>query len=184
MMAVREILRLGHPGLRQRSREVALEALTTDSFQTLLQDLIETMRARDGVGLAAPQIGEPVRVVVIESRSNPRYPEAPEIPLTVLINPRLHPLSEEEILGWEGCLSVPGLRGLVPRWRHIRVQALAPKGQPLDFEARDFLAIVVQHEVDHLDGRVFVDRMRDLKTLAFEEEFQRYWREGKESRDY
>jgi peptide deformylase len=137
--------------------------------------MIDTMRDYDGVGLAAPQVGESVRLVVIECAANPRYPESPVIPLTVLINPIVRPVTLEKATGWEGCLSVPDLRGRVPRFREIAVEALDPEGRPLKFTAKDFMAVVIQHETDHLDGIVYLDRMEGLDTLAFLEEFQEYW---------
>ncbi|MBI5197790.1 MAG: peptide deformylase [Nitrospirae bacterium] len=174
-MSVLNVLRLGNPVLRQRSEEVPIEELSQKSFQRFIHDMVDTMREFDGVGLAAPQVGELIRMVVIESEDNPRYPGSPEIPLMVLINPVLRPLTEEKGLGWEGCLSLPGLRGQVPRFREVSVEGIDPEGRPLKFEAKNFFAVVIQHEVDHLDGIVYLDRMEDMGTLSYLEEFQQFY---------
>jgi peptide deformylase len=129
----------------------------------------------DGAGLAAPQVHVSRRIVVYGVDQNPRYPDAESVPLTVLVNPRLTPLTADQEEDWEGCLSLPDLRGRVPRFTRLRVEAYGRDGAPLDFVAKDFHARVVQHECDHLDGRVYVDRMRSTETLTFLPEFQRYW---------
>jgi peptide deformylase len=144
-------------------------------MQKFIDDMIETMKEYDGVGLAADQVFESNQVAVLEVADNPRYPNKPAIPLTVLVNPEIMPLSEEMEEDWEGCLSIPDLRGLVPRFKTIRVQALDRNGSALDFVAKDFHARVIQHEFDHLNGKVYLDRMRDLMTLTFLQEFTRYW---------
>lgn len=157
-MAVRDVLIIGDPRLRQRSTPV--EHFGGADLLALVQDLRDTMAATDGAGLAAPQIGVPLRVVIFGITHNPRYPEAPPIPETVLINPVLTPLGEEQDDGaWEGCLSVPGWRARVPRWRRLHYRALDPLGQPIEREVEGFHARVVQHECDHLDGVLFPDRM-------------------------
>ncbi len=157
-MAVREVLTIGDPRLRLVSAPV--ERFDDPALPALLQDLRDTMTATDGAGLAAPQIGVPRRVVIFGLTHNPRYPEAPPIPETVLINPVLTPLGEEiDDSAWEGCLSVPGWRALVPRWRRLRYRAFDPAGQPFEREVEGFHARVVQHECDHLDGVLFPDRM-------------------------
>jgi peptide deformylase len=157
-MAVREVLTIGDPRLRQVSAPV--ERFDDPELQTLLQDLRDTMAAAAGAGLAAPQIGVPLRVVIFGITHNPRYPEAPPIPETVLINPRLTPLGDDlDEDRWEGCLSVPGWRALVPRWRRLRYRGFDPQGQPFEREVEGFHARVVQHECDHLDGVLFPDRM-------------------------
>lgn len=165
-MAVREVLRLGDPRLREVARPVP--DATAPAIAALIGDLRDTMAARQGAGLAAPQIGVPLRVVIFGITRNPRYPEAPPIPETVLINP----LGSDRELGWEGCLSVPGLRGSVPRWQRIRYAALDPQGRRVEVEAEGFHARVVQHECDHLDGLVFPDRLEDPGQLGFTEELQ------------
>jgi peptide deformylase len=174
-MAVLKVARLGHPILRQIAEPVSPEAIGAPEIQRLVDDMLETMEDHDGAGLAAPQVHVSRRVVIYGVEANPRYPEAPEIPLTVLINPKLTPLGSEQEEDWEGCLSVPDLRGQVPRFTRIRVEALGRDGRPLRFTAEDFHARVVQHECDHLDGKVYLDRMRSMDSLTFLPEFHRYW---------
>lgn len=173
-MALLKVAHLGHPVLRKAAEPLNRKELRSTECQRFIDDLVETMREYDGVGLAAPQVHESVRVVVYEVAANPRYPEAPSVPLTVLVNPVVTPLSDTVEEGWEGCLSLPDLRGRVPRHTEIQVEALDRRGKPLRYIAKEFHARVVQHECDHLDGVVFVDRMRDLSTLAFLPEFLRY----------
>jgi peptide deformylase len=165
-MAILKIATLGEPVLRARARELTKAELSSSSTQQFIDDLIETMRDADGAGLAAPQVMQGVRICAIEVRANnPRYPYKPPIPLTVLVNPVLTPLSEETFANEEGCLSVVDLRGTVPRFVHIRVQAWDRHGAPLDFEAKGLSAGTFQHECDHLDGKLFVDRA-DPTSLA------------------
>ncbi len=173
-MAILKVARLGHPLLRERSLEVAPEEIGTEAFQAFLDDLIATMHEYDGAGLAAPQVHVLKRAVVMQVENNPRYPDSPPIPLTVLINPVIEPLGDEEIEVWEGCLSVPGIRGKVPRHARIRLRARDRRGREIDEIHEGFPAAVVQHECDHLDGRVFLDRVRDTTTLSFLEELRRY----------
>ena len=171
-MAVREVLRLGDPRLRQRSAEVGEALFGSAELQALIDDLRDTMASRDGAGLAAPQIGMPWRVVIYGITSNPRYPEAPPIPETVLINPVLTPLGETSQLGWEGCLSVPGLRGQVRRHQRLQVAWRDPGGGHHQQVVEGFHARVVQHECDHLDGMLFVDRLHDMRAFGFSDELQ------------
>ena len=157
-MAVRDVLTIGDPRLRLVSAPV--QRFDDPALPALLQDLRDTMAASHGACLAAPQIGVPLRVVIFGLTRNPRYPEAPPIPETVLINPELTPLGDEtDDSAWEGCLSVPGWRALVPRWRRLRYRAFDPAGLPFELEVEGFHARVVQHECDHLDGVLFPDRM-------------------------
>lgn len=175
-MALLKIARMGHPVLRQAAAAVDPATVTTPDFQRLLDDMVETMRDADGVGLAAPQVHRSVRAIVAEVRAgNPRYPDAEGLPLTVLVNPRIVGASQEVEQGWEGCLSIPDLRGVVPRAASVEVHALDRAGQPVIVEAEGFFARILQHEIDHLDGVLFLDRMTDLKTLTFLKEFERYW---------
>lgn len=167
MMAERRVLRMGDPQLRRISDPVIH---FDDSLTRLIEDMWDTMAARGGVGIAAPQIGVPLRVVVFAVEESERYPEAPPIPRTVLINPEIARAGDEMVDGWEGCLSVPGLRGVVPRYQRVRYSGLDADGRPFTREAEGFHARVVQHECDHLDGILYPQRMRDLSTLAFEEE--------------
>jgi peptide deformylase len=172
-MAILPVLKMGHPLLLQPAQPV--EIWGTLALTQLLQDLWDTMVAEGGVGLAAPQIGEPWQVVVFEVTRSARYPEAPPVPRTVLINPHIEPLPDADgtcvqELGWEGCLSVPGLRGKVPRWRRIRYSGWDAQGQRIEREAEGFHARVVQHECDHLIGRLYPTRMTDLTRLGFTSE--------------
>ena len=138
-------------------------------LQQLIADMDDTMRALDGAGLAAPQIGVSARVVIFELADNPRYPHIAPVPYTVLVNPLLTPIGAEQDEGWEGCLSVPGMRGLVPRYRRLRYRGFDPHGTPIDRTVEGFHARVVQHEVDHLDGILFPQRVRDLRDFGFED---------------
>lgn len=176
-MAVREILHIGNPLLRERSREVTPDELATAGMQALIDDLIDTMHAANGAGIAAPQIGELVRIATIHVDHNPRYPYKPPIPLTVVVNPVIEPLGDEQVAINEGCLSVPGLRGDV--WRHVevRVRWLDRHGVPHDEIKRGLTAGTFQHECDHLDGVLFVDRA-DPRTLTTWEQFERFHRDG------
>jgi peptide deformylase len=167
-MAVRPILRLGDPRLREVAEPVG--ELDTPELHELVADMIDTMRANDGAGLAAIQIGVLRRVVIFGLEHNPRYPDAGPVPLTVLVNPEIEPLSDELELGWEGCLSVPGMRGVVPRYRSIRYRGFDQYGRAIDRTVRDFHARVVQHECDHLDGILYPERIEDMRTFGFLEE--------------
>jgi peptide deformylase len=164
-MAVREILKMGDPRLLRVAAPVS--DFDSPALLALVEDMFDTMRAANGAGLAAPQIGEDMQLVIFGFDHNERYPEAPPVPLTVLINPVIEPLGDEMVDGWEGCLSVPGLRGVVPRHARIRYAGFDAKGQPIEREADGFHARVVQHECDHLIGRLNPTRMRDLTTLGF-----------------
>jgi len=174
-MSILKVPRLGHPVLRKPSEVLRPEELANPRVQQLIDDMIETMREYEGVGIAAVQVHESKQVAVLEVQDNPRYPGKSAVPLTVLINPQIHPLTEEVVDDWEGCLSIPELRGQVPRYQTIRVAALDRNGKELDFEATGFHARVIQHEVDHLQGRVFLDRMHDLSTLSYLAEYSRFW---------
>ncbi len=174
-MSILKVTRLGHPVLRQVTDEIAVKELKSAAMQKFIDDMVETMKEYDGVGLAADQVFTSKQVAVLEVADNPRYPQKPNVPLTVLINPKITALTDEMEEDWEGCLSIPDLRGRVPRYKSIRVQALDRDGQNLDFVAENFHARVIQHEFDHLNGKVYLDRMRDLSTLTFLQEFARYW---------
>ena len=162
---IRDVLRMGDPRLLQPSQPVA--AFNTPELDALLVDLRETMAAQNGAGLAAPQIGVPLQVVIFGFAENPRYPDAEPVPYTELVNPVLTPLGGEMEEGWEGCLSVPGLRGVVPRYTRLRYQGFDPAGRAIDREATGFHARVVQHEVDHLLGILYPMRMRDFRQFGF-----------------
>lgn len=173
-MAILKVAQLGNPVLRQQSAEVTSDHLQSPEFQRLIDDMIETMREYDGVGLAAPQVHIGLRVLVMEVLSNPRYPEEATYPLTVIVNPVLINTANKVVDGWEGCLSVPGLRGLVPRSYGVSVKGLDRSGENLELPLEGFPARIVQHEIDHLDGYVFLDRMQGLSTLSFQREFEKF----------
>jgi peptide deformylase len=174
-MSILKVARLGHPVLRKITAPLSPAEIQSPSFQKLVDDMIETMKEYDGVGLAADQVHESKQVAVLEVVENRRYPNKPNVPLTVLINPKISNLTEEMEEDWEGCLSIPDLRGRVLRYKTIRVQAWDRNGNPLEFIATEFHARVIQHEWDHLQGRVYLDRMRDFSSLTFLTEFARYW---------
>lgn len=167
-MTVHSILKMGDPRLLRVAQPVS--AFNTPALRQLIIDLEDTMAAAEGAGLAAPQIGVDLQVVVFGRESvNPRYPDAPLVPRTVLINPVITPLGDEEEDGWEGCLSVPGMRGVVPRWQRIRYQGFDAQGQAIDRTVDGFHARVVQHECDHLWGKLYPMRMRDFSRFGFTE---------------
>ncbi|MCG2584074.1 peptide deformylase [Massilia sp. TS11] len=167
-MTVRQILRMGDPRLLQVSQPIA--RFDVPELHALIADMFETMEAASGAGLAAPQIGVPLRLVIFGFKQNGRYPGAPEVPETVLINPILTPLSDEMEEGFEGCLSVPGLRGSVPRYTRLRYEGVDQYGQPIRRDVEGFHARVVQHEVDHLDGVLYPARIKDFTKFGFTEE--------------
>ena len=185
-MSVREILTVGHPLLRERSREITLKELASPATQTLIDDLIDTMHHANGAGIAAPQVGELVRIATIEVNHNPRYPYKPPIPLTVVVNPVIDVVAGPNGLGPdgtdelveinEGCLSVPNLRGNVLRHVHVRVRYLDRHGVAHDEIRRGLTAGTFQHECDHLDGVLFLDRVTDTRTLTTWEQFERFHR--------
>ena len=164
-MAIREILKMGDPRLLRIAAPVT--EFDTPDLLALVEDMFDTMRAANGAGLAAPQIGEDLQLVIFGFESNQRYPDAPAVPQTVLINPVIEPIGDETVDGWEGCLSVPGLRGVVPRFARIRYRGFDPQGQVIEREADGFHARVVQHECDHLIGRLYPTRMSDLTRFGY-----------------
>ena len=167
-MTVREVLRMGHPVLRERAKPV--DKLGTPELKALVADMKETMASKNGAGLAAPQIGVGQRVVIFGVQKNPRYPDAEEVPFTVLVNPKLVMLTRDVESDWEGCLSVPGMRGVVPRYTKLRYSGFDEDGNPIDRVAEGFHARVVQHECDHLDGILYPQRMSDMSRFGFNEE--------------
>ena len=158
---------MGHPVLRERARPV--ERLNTPELHALVEDMKDTMAYKNGAGLAAPQIGVGVRVVIFGVEKNPRYPDAEEVPFTVLVNPEITFLTKEIEEGWEGCLSLPGMRGVVPRFTKLRYSGFDAEGRPIDRTAEGFHAVVVQHECDHLDGILYPMRMTDMSRFGFTE---------------
>jgi peptide deformylase len=165
-MAVRRVLKMGEPLLAAVATPVTR---FDEALAALVADMDDTMRHLSGAGIAAPQIGVGARVVIFELKDNPRYPQLTPVPYTVLVNPLVTPLTTEQDEGWEGCLSVPGMRGLVPRFRRVRYQGFDARGTPIDRVVEGFHARVVQHEVDHLDGILFPQRVRDLRNFGFED---------------
>jgi peptide deformylase len=166
-MTIRDILKMGDPRLLRTAQPV--REFGTRELQALIADLFDTMEAANGAGLAAPQIGVDLQVVIFGFTKNERYPEAPPVPRTVLLNPVITPLGDEEEEGWEGCLSVPGLRGVVPRWKRIRYSGFDPEGRPIERETDGFHARVVQHECDHLIGMLYPMRVRDFSRFGYTE---------------
>ncbi len=180
-MAILKIARLGHPVLRKRSENVPHRWWKEPKSKEFLRDLVDTLHEYQGVGLAAPQVHVPIRGAVIEIASNPRYPEAPSHPLTVLINPKILSLSTKVEEDWEGCLSIPDMRGQVTRADKIVIESADEKGEIRKITASGFLARAIQHEIDHLDGKVFLDRMTDFSSLSYLEEYNRYHAQDKPS---
>lgn len=164
-MTVREILKMGDPRLLRVARPVT--EFGTPALQALIDDMFDTMAAARGAGLAAPQIGVDLQLVIFGMEHSERYPEAPPVPRTVLLNPEITPLGDTQVEGWEGCLSVPGLRGVVPRWDRIRYRGVDPQGAPIEREADGFHARVVQHECDHLQGILYPMRVRDFTRFGY-----------------
>jgi peptide deformylase len=169
-VAIREIIRMGHPVLRQRSRPLEVAELVAPRIPELVRDMVDTLRAAGGIGLAAPQVNVPLRLAIIEIPGGPtRYGDIPALPLTVFVNPAIEVLDGACAGYWEGCLSVPGLRGFVERPQRIRVRAIGLDGQAFGMVLEGFLATVFQHEFDHLDGILYVDRLKDSRLLVFED---------------
>ena len=174
-MAILKIAKLGNPVLRQVAKPVDLNDLAESAVQTFIDDMIETMHHEGGVGLAAPQVNRSIQIVVLEYAENERYPDEVSIPLTVLVNPVLSDYSQETKEGWESCLSLVDFRGLVPRSTTVTLNAYDRQGKKIQKTVSDFEAVVLQHELDHLKGFVFLDRMKDLTQLSYQEEFEEFW---------
>jgi peptide deformylase len=182
-MAELTIAKLGNPILRQIAQPVDLEVLTgpdNHEIQAFIDDLIEIMRVEDGVGIAAPQVSRSIQIVIVEYAGNERYPDKDDIQLMVLVNPKITRYSKEIEEGWEGCLSLENLRGLVQRSTEVTVEAYDRDGKKMVIDAEGFLAIVLQHEIDHLNGKVFLDSMNDMTKLCFLDEYSKYWVDEKE----
>ena len=174
-MAVRRVLRMGHPVLREPASEVPESLIGSEELKRLISDMVDTLHDYGGIGLAAPQIGESLRLAIIEIAGGPsRYGDLDSVPLTVFINPSIEVLDNAVAGYWEGCLSVPGLRGYVERPQHVMIRYTADTGEERQLELCGFVATVFQHEFDHLDGQLFVDRMADMSLLVFDEEYQRF----------
>ncbi len=172
-MAILKVAVLGNPVLRVVAEPV--KNIQAPEIQRLIDDMIETMREYRGVGLAAPQVHRPLQIAMIEADEPPQGSGEPSRPLTVLINPRITPVTDQMAEDWEGCLSIPELRGKVPRYKEIEVQGCDRRGRPLHLKAGDFFARVIQHEYDHLTGTLFLDRMKSFETLTYPAEYVRYW---------
>lgn len=173
-MAIRSLSMMGHPVLRKKARELTRQELLSPSIQRLIDDMTETMRDAEGVGLAAPQVYEEVRLFMGEVRPSEPDDET-AMPLLVMANPVIVRRSKEIDLSWEGCLSIPDIKGIVPRHRAILVQGLDREGNKITVEAQGFHARILQHEIDHLDGILYLDRMTDMQTLTYQREFERFW---------
>ena len=179
-MPILKVARLGHPVIRKTAEVLTSQEIQSPELQHFIDDMIETMKEYEGVGLAAPQVHVSKQIAVIEVNENPRYPGMSQVPLTVLINPRIVLRSKNLIEDWEGCLSIPDLRGSVPRSASLVCEALDRTGKSIKLEAKDFFARVIQHECDHLQGAVYLDRMQNLKTLTHLSEFSRFWLDARE----
>jgi peptide deformylase len=179
-MSILKVARLGHPVLRAKARPIDQEAITTPAVQKLIDDLIDTMQEYRGIGLAAPQVHESLRVFIAGIEEEDRRTGEVDIVPVAVVNPEITPIGRDLVEDWEGCLSIPDIRGRVPRNRRVRVRGLDRRGEPLDLELEDFPARVFQHENDHLNGVLFLDRMKSFETLAFIEEYSRHWAKDKE----
>jgi peptide deformylase len=189
-MSVLKVARIGHPVVRAAARELTPDEIRSPEIQRLIDDMRVTMYEYEGVGLAAPQIHESLRLAVLEvpgsdkrAEGVPGHSGGSGVPFSVLVNPKVTPLGPETVDGWEGCLSIPDLRGLVPRFARLRLEALDRQGKPYTVEAEGFHARVIQHECDHLEGNVYLDRMRDMRTLSFIKELHDYVLRGREEGD-
>jgi peptide deformylase len=175
-MSILKVAQLGNPVLRVKAEPVPRDLIHSEEIQLLIDDMIVTMREYNGAGLAAPQVHESVQIIVLEAENNPRYKDDSDVPLTIIINPKIVSFSEEMEEGWEGCLSLNDLWGKVNRALKVTVTGFDREGDPLKIEAEDFFARALQHEIDHLHAKVFIDRMTDLSSLSFGKEYQRYSR--------
>jgi peptide deformylase len=182
-MSILKVAKLGNPILRQIAKPVPAAAIRSHEIQRLIKDMVATMREYGGVGLAAPQVHESLQITVIEGMEDAGPGKIQPTQLQVLVNPALSVVSDELEEDWEGCLSIPDLRGRVPRYREVQVRALGADGQQIEFRATGFHARVIQHEHDHLLGKVYLDRMRSFESLTFLPEFSRYWQERSDETD-
>jgi peptide deformylase len=180
-VAILKVARLGHPVLRRVAEPMSRAEILRPETQRFIDDMVETMHEYIGVGLAGPQVHVSRQVAVLECEAHPRHPDMAPIPLMVIINPVLTPVSDETATDWEGCLSIPDLRGVTPRYTAMRLEAYGRKGERIELVAKDFFARVLQHETDHLNGKVYVDRMGDLTTLCHLQEWSRYWLDREEA---
>jgi peptide deformylase len=172
-MGILKVARIGHPAIRTHARPLMPEEIASSALQKLIDDMVDTMKDYDGVGLAAPQVHLDLQLAVIEVPGRDERAED-AVPLTVLINPRVTKVGDETVNGWEGCLSIPELRGVVPRAKRVLLKALDREGKPFEVETEGFFARVIQHECDHLDGRVYLDRMPHMRSLTYLHEMEKY----------
>lgn len=175
MNGILPVIKMGHPNLRKSALLISPDVIKQSDIQQLIDNLITTMRTEDGAGIAAPQVDVLQRIFVMEVDNNPRYPDKPSFPLLIAINPEIELLGENQVESWEGCLSIPNIRGRLLRWEKVKISAYDRDGQFYQKELSGFAAVVAQHELDHLNGILFIDRMEDMKTLCFREEFQRFY---------
>lgn len=166
---------MGNPLLREKCQEVDIDTISSDELQNFMDDLIDTMRDEDGAGIAASQVGKLWRIFIMECDNNPRYPDKTGFPLTIVINPTIKIIGSDKVDSWEGCLSIPGLRGRLPRAARVELSGYDRQGQSFTKVIQGFEAVVAQHELDHLNGVLFIDRMDDMSYLAFQEEYVKYW---------
>ncbi len=169
------VIKMGHPNLRKIASPVPLDQLQSPRYQEFIDHLINTMRAEDGAGIAAPQVDVVERIFVMEVDNNPRYPDKPSFPLLVAINPEIKPIGTKQVESWEGCLSIPNIRGKLMRWAQVKITGYDRDGHFFEKELSDFAAVVAQHELDHLNGILFIDRMKDMKSLCFQAEYERFY---------
>jgi peptide deformylase len=174
-MSVLEVTKMGNPVLRKVCKPVKVSKIKTKKFQKFIDSMVDTIRDEDGAGIAAPQVDVKKRLFVMEVQENPRYPNKNSFPLVVAINPELKPIGKKKVDSWEGCLSIPNIRGCLKRHARVELKALDRKGKAYTMKLKGFAAVVAQHELDHLNGTLFIDRMKSMETLAFQEEFEEYW---------
>ena len=174
-MSVLEVTKMGNPVLRKVCKSVKVSKIKTKKFQKFIDNMVETMRDENGAGIAAPQVDVKQRVFVMEVQENPRYPNKESFPLVVAINPELKSIGKKKVDSWEGCLSIPGIRGCLKRHAKVELKAFDRNGKAYTMKLKGFAAVVAQHELDHLNGTLFIDRMKSMETLAFQAEFEEYW---------
>lgn len=174
-MAVLPVIKMGNPRLREICEAIPESEINTSEFQAFLDSLLATQREKDGAGIAAPQVAVLKRVFTMEMKNNPRYPDKGSFPLYFAINPEIEPISDERIDSWEGCLSIPGIRGRLKRFKKVTLKALDRNGKAYEVALDGFAAVVAQHELDHLNGKLLIDRMDSMETLSFQNEFEKYW---------
>lgn len=174
-MAVLKVIKSGHPTLRRVSKHVFKKEYKSEKFQKFIDDLVDTMHAENGAGIAAAQVNVKRRLFVMEVSNNQRYPDKESFPLLVAINPEIEPIGNKKVKSWEGCLSIPGIRGRLKRHAKVNLKALDRNGKPYEKVLTGFAAVVAQHELDHLNGILFLDKMKSMKTFSFQKEYEKYW---------